>query len=80
MTKLELMDYCWSRDFNYDELLHVASLESFTEAPTREEYREYGKQAFEGMLRYMDRQYEDWRTPEQRAKQELGIVVGDCER
>ena len=81
MTKLELMNYCWSRDFNYDvDLFRVAHEVGCKDYPTRTEYLAYCEKAFKDMLKWMDQQYEDTRTPEQRAKQELGITWEDCER
>jgi hypothetical protein len=71
MTKLELMDYCWSRDFGYTEVLNIACRSHSTDIPTKEEYAKYSQDAFEEMVRWMDWQYEDSRTEEQRATDEL---------
>jgi hypothetical protein len=73
MTKSELMDYCWGRGFEYTDVLNIACRSNSVDIPTKEEYIKYSHERFEGMLRWMDQQYEDTRTPEQRAKEELGF-------
>lgn len=40
MTERDLMNYCWMRDFNYEELKHTAVVLNM-EPPTEFEYGEY---------------------------------------
>lgn len=68
MTKQELMNYSWSRDFTYRDLLHVAGMMTDVEVPTEEEYAKFSKQAYERMEQF----YNDVRTEHERARQELG--------
>lgn len=79
MTKLELMAYSWSRDFSYDDLLHVAGMMTDAEVPSQEEYMEYSKQAFEEMLKFMDREYEDRQANLSRIRRELGWELTENE-
>lgn len=83
MTKQELMNYSWSRGFNYEDLLHIATMMTDVVVPTKEEYLEYSEQAFEDMLRYMDREYEDAQAEKERIRTELGwglLNEVECER
>jgi hypothetical protein len=70
MTKIELMHYCWDRDFSYTDVINIACRSNSTDIPTREEYAKYSQEC---VARWIDWQYEDTRTPEQRAKEELGF-------
>lgn len=71
MTKIELMDYCWSRYFSFKDVLDIASRTNSVDVPCEEEYKKFSSERFEGMLKWLDNQYEDWRSESQRAKDEL---------
>jgi hypothetical protein len=81
MTKEDLLGFCWCRDFSYSDLLAVAERFNSSDIPTAEEYYSYVQKENRIMMDVFSKAYiDDTRTPEQRAKQELGINVEDCER
>jgi hypothetical protein len=81
MTKFELMNYCWCRDFDYADLLSIAERSGSADIPNEAEYSLFSIIAHEDMEKfYVKSCVDDQRSVSEKAKQELGINVEDCDR